>query len=212
MREMQNLKTYGVIPIRHSVLEECMHEYKSPKDKISALEKEKSIIRLKNGLYVVSKNISEQNLSLELIANQLYGPSYVSFETALSYHGVIPERVYITKSATLKRAKQYTTPVGTFEYIKVPEKYYAIGQQQVIVNNSYAFLIAKPEKALCDLILATSGLRIQSVKAMRQYLFDDMRIDIDNSNNWNIEIIKECSQYGYKKNELTFLYKVFENE
>jgi len=209
---MQNLKTYGVVPIRQSVLQESMPEYKSPKDKISSLEKKKSIIRLKNGLYVVSRAISEQNISLELIANQLYGPSYVSFETALSYHGVIPERVYITKSATLKRAKQYKTPLGIFEYIKMPEKYYAIGQQQIIINNSYAFLMARPEKALCDLIIATRGLRIQSLKAMREYLFDDMRIDIDNINDWDTQIIRECSQYGYKKNELTYLYKTFSNE
>lgn len=208
---MGDLKKYGVIPLQHSVVAEEMVEYGSPKDKISSLEKSGSLIRLKNGLYVVSKSISNQNLSLELIANRLHGPSYVSFESALWYWGVIPERVYITKSATLKRAKNYTTPLGLFEYIKVPDVYFSIGLQHVVKEDAYAFIIARPEKAICDLILSTAGLRIQSLKAMREYLYEDLRIDDELTQSWDLKIIHECALNGYKKTELGLLYKLLSN-
>lgn len=208
---MDDLSEYGIIPIRTSVVAEGLAEYKSVKDKISSLEHEGSLIRLKNGLYVVSSEISKKHLSLELIANQIYGPSYVSFESALWYYGLIPERVYVTRSAVITRGKEYNTPLGRFEYIKVPEAYFSIGLQHKIMEEEYAFVIATPEKALCDLILATKGLRIQSLKAMREYIFEDMRIDDDIISNWDLSVIDACMQYGRKKMELGFLYKLLSN-
>ena len=208
---MQNLKQYGIIPIKSATLAEDLSEYKSPKDKISSLESSGKLIRLKNGLYVVSNTVTNKNLSLELIANQLHGPSYISFESALWYYGLIPERVYTTKSATMHRSKNYSTPLGNFQYIKVAESYFSIGLQHIIVPDEYAFLIAKPEKALCDLIISTVGLRLQSIKAMREYLFEDMRFDFDNIPQWDLTIIEDCIRLGSKKNELQFLLKILSN-
>ena len=209
---MHNLKQYGIIPIKSSILAEGLSEYKSPKDKISSLERSGQLIRLKNGLYVVSNTITNKNLSLELIANQLHGPSYISFESALWYYGLIPERVYTTMSATIRRGKNYNTPLGDFQYTKVPESYFSIGLQHIIVQDEYAFLIAKPEKALCDLIISTSGLRLQSIKAMRTYLFGNMRFDFDVIPQWDLSIIEDCIKYGYKKADLHFLHKILSNE
>lgn len=209
---MPELKEYGIIPITPSVLNESLSAYKSPKDKISSLEKSGDLIRIKNGLYVVSNKITNKNLSLELIANQIYGPSYISFESALWYYGIIPERVYTTKSASMQRAKSYNTPVGNFEYIKVPEEYFSIGLKHINIKNEYAFLIATPEKALCDLIMCTAGLRLQSVKAMHEYIFEDMRIDIEYISNLNLNIIEDCIPFGYKKNEMRLLHKLLSNE
>ena len=81
-----------------------------------------------------------------------------------------------------------------------------------MIKNAYAFLIASPEKALCDLILSTSGLRIQSQKAMKQYLEEDLRIDIKGVNPLNPSIVEECIPYAYKRNELNQLYKLLKNE
>ena len=209
---MGELKQYGIIPIKPSVLAEGLGEYKSPKDKISSLESSGQLIRIKNGLYVVSNTITNKNLSLELIANQMHGPSYISFESALWYYGIIPERVYTTKSATMHRGKSYNTPLGNFQYIKIPNSYFSVGLQHVIVPDEYAFLIATPEKALCDLIISTSGLRLQSVKAMRGYLFEDMRFDFDVIEQWDLSIIEDCLSSGSKKAELNFLYKILSNE
>ena len=209
---MQELQQYGVIPIEYKTIANKLSSYKSPKDKISQLEKSGHLIRLKKGLYIVSSDITNQQISKELIANHLYGPSYISLETALSFYGLIPERVYVTRSITTKRKKIYNTALGNFEYLRVPEKYFSIGLSQKIIQNSYAYLIASPEKALCDLILTKSGLRFQSLKAIKEYVINDLRIDLDLIRNWDITIITECIRYGYKKSELEFLSKFLKNE
>jgi hypothetical protein len=205
---MKDFGQYGIIPIEYAVILDNLADYKSPKDKVSRLEKSEVLIRLKKGLYVISPDVSNRNISSELIANHLYGPSYISFESALSFHGMIPERTYTMKSATTKRRKNYQTPFGNYEYFTVPEIYFSIGLQQKIIQNSYAFIIAGPEKAICDLIISTSGLRFQSKKAIDEYLRDDLRIDFEGGIGLKPEIIEECAKYGYKKTELSFLSEV----
>ena len=202
------LEHYGIIPIDYAAILTGLSDYKSPKDKVGKFEKSGALIRLKKGLYVVSPTISSQTLSVELIANHLYGPSYISFESALSFHGLIPERTYTMKSATTKRRKHYQTPFGEYEYATVPESYFPIGLQQNIIRNSYAFIIASPEKAICDLIITTSGLRFQSKKSILEYLKDDLRIDFESGIKLNPDIIGECAKNGYKKAELSLLCHV----
>ncbi|MEA1875757.1 MAG: hypothetical protein U9N86_02730 [Bacteroidota bacterium] len=209
---MYELEQYGVIPIDYKTIVNKLFSYKSPKDKISKLEKSGYLIRLKKGLFVVSPDITNQTISKELIANHLYGPSYISLEDALSYYGLIPERVYVTRSITTKRSKVYSTPLGDFEYVRVPEKYFSVGLSQQIIQNSYAYLMAGPEKALCDLIITKSGIRFQSLKAIREFIIEDLRMDIDLIKKWDITIISDCIQYGYKKTELEFLRKFLKNE
>ncbi len=208
---MIGFEQYGIIPVDHATILTNLDDYKSPNDKVSKLERSGELIRLKKGLYVVSPEVTKQNLSVELIANHIYGPSYISFESALSFYGLIPERVYNTKSATTKRKKKYQTPVGNFEYVTIPENYFSIGLNQRIIQNSYAFIIASPEKAICDLIMTTSGLRMQSQKAMNEYLSDDLRIDFDGERRFNPGIIEECVQYGYKKTELKLFHNFLKN-
>jgi len=101
----------------------------------------------------------------------------------------------------------FSTPLGNFEYVSANEDYYKIGIHQELVNNKYTWLIASPEKALCDLIVSTAGLRIQSVKAMREYIEEDLRIDLG-SLQFDTEIIMQCIDTGKKKTELTQLLKL----
>ncbi len=205
---MNPLESFGIVPVDFSTLTTIFTGHKFPKDKVVHLEKGGELIRLKKGMYLVSSKIHRQNISMELIANHLYGPSYVSLESALSYYGLIPERVHSIRSMTLKRSREFITPVGNFEYIKAATSYFKIGIHQKNINDSYVFLIAGPEKALCDLIINTSGLRIQSPKAMRIYLEDDLRVDFSYLMNFDLEIIKSCIETGKKKNELKHLYKL----
>jgi len=208
---MIKLNQFGVIPIDYNTLVSTLGKYKSPKDKVARMERDGEIIRLKKGLFVVAQKVHLQTLSRELIANHLFGPSYVSCETALSFYGLIPERVYLTKSMTTKRAKNYSTLVGNFEYISVNQEYFAIGLRQEIVEDKFAFMIATPEKALCDLIISTKGLKIQSTKSMQIYLEEDLRMDISTIQNFDIEIIRRCnSESNKKRTELTQLLKVIE--
>jgi len=208
---MENFEQYGIIPIDYDTVLSHLVNYKSPKDKVSRLERTGVLIRLKRGLYLVSSKISRQTPSVELIANHLYGPSYISFESALSFYGLIPERVFTVKSATTSRKKQYQTPMGNFEYLTIPAEYFSIGLHQNIIQNSHAFLIASPEKAICDMIISTTGLRLQSKKAMKSYLKNDLRLDLETNIKFNPEIIKEAAKYGYKKTELLLLYRVLED-
>ncbi len=209
--EMDQLNQFGVLPFNYDTLVNQLPGYKSIKDKISQMVKRGAIIRLKKGLFVVSPHISGKELSFELIANHLYGPSYISFESALSYHGMIPERTFQTTSATHKRRKKYHTPLGDFEYYSVPEEYFPIGIEQIISNKQYAFLIASPEKALCDQIVNTRRLRLQSKKAVIAYLSQNLRIDMDTIKDLNPEIILQCSETGYKHKELKITYQVIKH-
>ncbi len=207
---MSTLERFGVVPVDFATLAAGLGGYKSPHDKISSLEKQGELIRLKKGLFVVSPDVHKQTLSKELIANHLYGPSYISFENALSFYKLIPERVYSIRSMTTKRGKTFSTPLGNFEYISTAADYFEIGIRQEIIDNKYAWLIASPEKALCDMIVSTAGLRLQSVKAMQEYLEEDLRIDLISVMNFDSDIIKQCIETGRKKTELTQLLKLIE--
>lgn len=99
---MEILKQFGVIPVSSVVLKSVLVDYKSVNTKIHTLEKGGELVRLKKGLYVVSPKVTGQQLQPELIANHLYGPSYVSMESALRYYGLIPERVYAVRSMATK--------------------------------------------------------------------------------------------------------------
>lgn len=168
------------------------------------MEKKGELIRLKRDLYVYSKSA----ISKELIANHLYGVSYVSLETALAYHGMIPERVYAVRSMTTKRAKTFATPLGSFEYMTVSADYFSIGLQQKVVENQYAFLIASPTKAICDMIVTTPNLRLQSVKAMREYLMENLRIDSETLNTLDKDVVNQRIDYGKKKTALRCLSEI----
>ena len=208
---MDRLKNQGIIPVNTDILYSLYSNLHNPDKKLSELERKGLIIRIKRNLYVVSPKVHNQELSSELVANHLYGPSYISLESALSYYGLIPERVYSMYSVCTKLHKQYETPLGRFEYIKAPEKYFPIGIHQEIINNSYSFLIATPEKALCDKIITSKNLKIQSVMAMREYLEEDLRFEMPALTAFDVDIISKCLEFGRKKTELTQLLKLIQH-
>ena len=206
---MNDFSQFGIVPLDYSVLENVFPQYKSLGHKIAQLEKKGILIRLKRGVYVVSPKVSQKVLSEELIANHLYGPSYVSMESALKYYGLIPEAVYTLKSMTLKRSKTFVNSISTFQYISTSSEYYAIGIKQISIEES-SFLMASPEKALCDLILYTPNLRTRFRKAMATFLEEDLRFDMDFFSNMDAEIFRQCAHVGKKKNEITNLLKLME--
>lgn len=208
---MINLDQIRNTPVDYATLVSLLRDYRFPKDKIAAMEKQQQLIRIKKGLFVVAQQEGTSPISRELIANHLYGPSYVSLESALSYHNLIPERVYRVRSVTMKRFKMYDTPLGVFEYRTVSPEYFSIGIQQQVTQDNTAFLIASPEKALCDLIALSSGLRLQSSKAVKIYLEENLRIDLFENRSWNTEIISQCMEVGKKKIALSQLLKLLKN-
>jgi hypothetical protein len=205
---MERLNDRGIIPVNRDILFSLYSDLKHPADKVTELEQKGLVIRVIRDLYVVSPKVHNLEISTELVANHLYRPSYISLETALSYYGMIPERVYAIRSMTTKRAKSFSTPLGNFEFKTIPTDYFSVGIRQEIINNSYAFLIASPTKAICDMIVATPNLRLQSVKAMQNYLMEDLRIDVDVLKTLDRDIVRECVEVGKKKNELGLLLRM----
>lgn len=108
------LSQLGNIPVTSSVIASLYPGISGKNQKISQLERANEIIRLKRGLFVVSPEISDKQLSTELIANHIYTPSYISMSSALRYYGLIPETVYMTQSMTIKHSRTFETPVGHF--------------------------------------------------------------------------------------------------
>lgn len=192
------------IPVNSAVLRAFLSNLKYPKNRISLMEKNGELIRLKRDLYVYNN----PSISKELSANHLYGISYISLETALAFYGMIPERVYAIRSVTTKRAKTFTTPVGIFEYRTVDPEYFSIGIKQEIIDNQFAFLIATPTKAICDMVVLTPYLRLQSARAMKEYLFDDLRIDFESIGSLNRDVVRQCIETGKKKSELRWLLEI----
>lgn len=148
-----------------------LSEYVNPTAKIRRLVDAGELFPIVRGLYETDGSIPGYYL-----APIIYGPSYLSFEFALAYHSLIPETVYNFTSATFekKKAKQYTTPYGTFIYRDVPSSAYPLG---IVLHteNGYGFQLATPEKAICDTLYKTSLLKNRG--ELESLLFEDLRID-----------------------------------
>jgi len=109
------------------------------------------IIRLQRGFYALGDKHQRKDLNLFQIAQMLYGPSYVSLESALAHHGWIPEAVYTVTSVSEKRSKEIKTPLGDFSYSRIPSRKFFAGVSRVESENG-SFLIATPWRALVDYV------------------------------------------------------------
>jgi predicted transcriptional regulator of viral defense system len=159
-------------------------------EKISNLVRNKELIRLKKGFYTFSKLYETKPINLISVANTLYSPSYVSFDYALSYYGMIPERVSEVTSATSKNEKLFDTPIGRFSYKKVSSVAYSLGIDWIYDDVEGGRFIATAEKALCDKIKYDRGIGTLTQNSMVEYLKYDLRIDITTPLNYElIEII-----------------------
>ena len=140
------------------------------------------IIRLKRGVYMFGDNLRRGPVSKFAIAGKLYFPSYISFESALAFYGLIPEGVYVTTSACqLSKKKLFQTPLGEFSFDHVPCALFFMGVESIKGNG----LVANPLRALFDLIYLRRKNygRLEDVES-------DLRIDPS-------ELIKLASQYSY---------------
>lgn len=151
--------------------------YSKPRDKIGALLSRGDLIRVRKGLYVLGERHRHSPIDRELLANLIYGPSYVSLEYALSRHGIIPERVENVTSVTTGRPRRFVTPFGVFTYRPLPPARYVPGVQWTGGGDT-PHLIATPEKALIDTVWADKRLRAASRRDVETYLVGDLRADV----------------------------------
>lgn len=110
------------------------------------------ILRLKRGLYILAPEFRKSDPHPYVIAAMLHAPSHISLETALSFHGLIPETVFQVSSVTCSRSRNFDTPLGLFTFQRVPLLNPRSGVEVVKLSKySWAF-VAKPLRAITDLI------------------------------------------------------------
>lgn len=179
-------------------------EYVNINDKIYRLKKEGILIPLKKGLYIHNSPLNKTIISKEIISNVLLGPSYISLDYALSYHGLIPESVHEVTGVTTKRSKTYSTKYGLFSYKHTQKELFPIG---LVLEESKAgnFIIASKEKALCDKIYFTNNVTINSQKKMFEFIEEDLRIDIEELKSFDAEIVLEYYNITRSKKIKLFL-------
>ena len=161
----------------YQTLLDCLKDYAHPRDKISDLLKKGFIIRVKKGLYIFGDEYRRRPYSREILANLIYGPSYISLDYALQHYGLIPERVEAVTSITTGRSRKFSTEVGLFTYRMVPLDAFRIGMDRVEISDGRGFLMATPEKALADKLYDSRGIGIQTQKELSVYLEDNLRVD-----------------------------------
>jgi hypothetical protein len=132
----------------------------------------RDLIRLRRGVYAFSRRWQRQPLNLFEAAQKLYAPSYVSLESALAFHGWIPEAVYTTTSAATHRSVEVETEVGLFSFTHIAA-FNMIGVERHHEKSS-PFLLASPTKALFDYVVVNR----LDVKSLRE-LCASLRIETE---------------------------------
>lgn len=194
----------------HQLVTSWLKGYKYPNDKIAGLKAQGMLMPLKKGLYIAGPKISDSTPDGFLVANHLLGPSYVSLDTALSFHGLIPERVYEIASITTKASRAFETPLGRFTYTRLGLPYYSFGLQSYHLPSDQNALIASPEKALCDKIVTTAGLILRSVSHAHDYLIENLRMDESELVALNTQTISEWLPDAPKQGSLMMMIKMIE--
>ncbi len=183
-----------------------LNNYSNKNNKISREIKKGKLFKIITGLYETDPNTPGY-----LLASSIYGPSYISFDFALSYYGLIPERVSTITCATFnkKKRKQYNTKFGVFTYKDVPSSAYP---EEILLKqeNNYSYQIATKEKALCDKLYSLKPLK--NLSNLENMLFNDLRIDIDEFKKINIKKIEKLSNLYHSTNVALLLKYLRRNQ
>lgn len=180
--------------VSNEMLKQNLSKYSNKNNKISRDIRDGKLFKIITGLYETDANTPGY-----LLASSIYGPSYISFEYALSKYALIPERVNVITCASFdkKKKKKYTTDFGVFTYRDIPKLAYP---EEVLlkIEGEYSYQIATPEKALCDKLYTLSPLNNYS--NLETMLFQDLRIDEEEFNKLNIEKIENLSKLYHSTN------------
>ncbi len=198
-------------PFTRHVMLDLLKGYSRPNDKISELLRNGELVAVKRGLYIPGHTTGLPLPEPFVVANHLWGPSYVSMESALSYWGAIPEQVFEVSSATLKNSKTYRTPIGRFSYQHLPFPYYSFGITRASFSAQQAALIASLEKALCDKIALTPGIVLRSIKQTAALLLEDLRIDGEVLKRVDLARIHSWVNDAPKKSSIRMLIKTIDH-
>ena len=117
--------------------------------------KDGSLIRVKRGAYMLGREYRSEAVHPFAVAQSLVPGSYVSFESALAFHGWIPEAVFVTASVSPGRKTHAfeTADFGQFGFhpLALREYQFLVGVERSSFNGLTAF-VARPLRALMDLV------------------------------------------------------------
>lgn len=160
--------------------------------------------RLRRDYYLIRNIANKPMINTFELAQFIYGPSYISFESALSDCGWIPERVTVTCSATVKQAKSFNTPIGEFSFEKIPNSSFKLGVFHIKKEKS-SYLMADPWKAIADMIYC----RKKNWPTVHDLMLD-LRIEEDSIKNHAPELLAELSNtypHNFTRKTLQIFFK-----
>jgi predicted transcriptional regulator of viral defense system len=159
------------------------------------------ILQIRRGLYYLAPKYLKKKIDPLVLAQRIYGPSYVSLEFALSWHGWIPEATYSITCVSMKKSKTFDTPIGRFYYTRVPQKSFYAGVERLEKDDG-VILMACPVKALADYVYVykkdwtslkpvTGSMRIEEVDLQT---IDSAELDeiIDNYDSQRVRRFLKC--------------------
>ena len=140
------------------------------------------LVQLRRGLYALAPAWRKVEPHPFLAANRLQRGSYVSLQSALAFHDVIPEHVPVVTSATPGRPETVRNALGAFQFSHLTQRL-LFGYTRIEVAPEQFAFVASPEKALLDLVHLTPGadsreyigeLRLQNLDALDARLLDEL--------------------------------------
>lgn len=152
------------------VIEESLKGYSNTGCKLGRLVRDGTYHPVIRGLYETDPGVPAYQLAQEVCS-----PSYISFEWALGYHGMIPESVTAVTCASCgkRRDKVFETGFGRLMYTDIPSRVFHLGVEPHREGDR-VFWVATREKALCDMLYKTSPLG--GLSGLEDYLYDDLRL------------------------------------
>lgn len=168
--------------------------------KVKRLLAQGKLLHIRRGLYCLTDVIGYRGKPHPYeLAQYIYGPSYISLESALSFHQLIPERVYTVTSATGKRSKEFHSSLGVFSYLHLPLENLFTGVE-LVNENGHRFFVAKPWKAICDYVFC-----YKKDWHSLEPLLESLRIQFDNLPILHNEEIQLLDEYYHSIRVSRFL-------
>lgn len=180
-------------------------DYSNPLDKIKRDASSGILYRLTRGIYETNRNVNPC-----FLASSILSPSYLSFDWALSYYGLIPEKVVAITSASLnvRKNKTFNNIFGRYEYSDVPSNVFSEGLTY-LENGEYIVKIATKEKAICDSLCKWRVVR--TINDLKELLFIDKRIDEAEFASCDFILMNRLASL-YNKTNLNLLIKLIRKE
>ena len=150
------------------------------------------VLRLKRGLFVLAPEYRKSEPPLFAVAPILYAPSHISLETALAYHGLIPEAVFQVASVTPKRSRRFETPLGVFTYQSVPCIPAMAGIECVKLEHDFWAFVATPLRAIADLLYLNRTISWRNDGPA--FLLESLRIEEEDLHAISFARYREISQ------------------